>query len=463
MRIISKDPKKSSRIRHQCPEIAQFKHPLDYMTSPIPDESSRVEFSLQDRHQDAITCDNTNKPETSTYAQFETGESATTYSPMVTKMTSNYNTNYIRAVNDYSTSLHELWSRKYASEPKMTSILNLKGLSYQKLDDAILFIMDSLHDKLENVNSYSTDFHDDEDEEPSQYTTYAQRVITANLHHDKAFGIEALGSIESSYFTVFSPDKETASLIIKLIKESKKLFGNPKPPRKEKTFHTISSGRNGFTLEDLKLKSQYEHSIVTENYNDDFEKVDKVIKDAIHDDKKGLILLHGIPGSGKTSYIKHLITSPSDRKIVYVPTHLTSAIASPSFISFVKEELTNSVLVIEDAEQVLLNRENMESQKEAVSNILNMTDGILAEALNLLIICTFNTDMENLDKALLRKGRLLVRYHFDKLSKEKTDTMCLKLYGRTAGKALSLADIYGLDYELIAPEEPKKIKMGFAP
>jgi len=71
--------------------------------------------------------------------------------------------------------------------------------------------------------------------------------------------------------------------------------------------------------------------------------------------------------------------------------------------------------------------------------------------------------MSNIDKALLRKGRLLLQYKFDILNKTKTDALCQKLYGKSVGKALALSDIYGLEYDLITPKEKSTFKMGFIP
>ena len=65
----------------------------------------------------------------------------------------------------------------------------------------------------------------------------------------------------------------------------------------------------------------------------------------------------------------------------------------------------NSVLVIEDAERVISDRQGHGSSA-GVSNILNLTDGILGDCLNIQIIATFNMARERIDSALLRKGRL---------------------------------------------------------
>ncbi len=376
-------------------------------------------------------------------------------------MTNNTNmTSYVRAVNDYTVSVHEMFVKEFEINPHTSAIISIKDAPFTE----ILALRKSIDEFLQthgltSLRMGEISFHDDE-EELDHYSVYKQSVV---LYSDKTryVGVEILGTAKLLSVTLIGNDQAINDKLTAHIISTKKKYKTAEETRKDKTFYTISSSQRGFELEDLNINTEHAEEIILDNYNDDFAAAHDVVMNSIDSDKKGLILLHGIPGSGKTSYIKHLITGESKRKIVYIPTHLTSAISSPSFISFVKSELSNSVLVIEDAEQVLLSRENSESYKEAVSNILNMTDGILADALNILIICTFNTEMENIDKALLRKGRLLLSYRFGALNKTKTNALCQKLYGKSVDKAMPLSDIYGLEYELITPKEKPSLKMGF--
>jgi hypothetical protein len=46
--------------------------------------------------------------------------------------------------------------------------------------------------------------------------------------------------------------------------------------------------------------------------------------------------------------------------------------------------------------------------------------GLLSDCLHMQLICTFNNDITRLDKALLRKGRIIARYEFKPLAIEKT-------------------------------------------
>jgi ATP-dependent 26S proteasome regulatory subunit len=73
-----------------------------------------------------------------------------------------------------------------------------------------------------------------------------------------------------------------------------------------------------------------------------------------------------------------------------------------------------------------------------------MTDGLLSDCLNISIVATFNVDIKNIDEALLRKGRLLTQYKFDKLSTEKSKKLLKKL-GHSeieVKEPMTLADIY---------------------
>jgi ATP-dependent 26S proteasome regulatory subunit len=79
-----------------------------------------------------------------------------------------------------------------------------------------------------------------------------------------------------------------------------------------------------------------------------------------------------------------------------------------------------------------------------MSILLNLTDGIIGDVLNIKLICTFNTSLSNIDKALLRKGRLSLKYEFKKLAKEK----CRKLLNDyTINEDMTLADLYNKDDE----------------
>ncbi|MCB1178700.1 MAG: AAA family ATPase [Leptospiraceae bacterium] len=100
-----------------------------------------------------------------------------------------------------------------------------------------------------------------------------------------------------------------------------------------------------------------------------------------------------------------------------------------------------SILIIEDAEEILVTRES--GRNSAISTLLNLSDGLLGESLGIQIICTFNTNITEIDLALLRKGRLKSYYEFHPLTIEKSNNL-LKTINKnnSTEKPLTLSEIF---------------------
>lgn len=193
------------------------------------------------------------------------------------------------------------------------------------------------------------------------------------------------------------------------------------------------------------------------NYGNDFLKVHNSILERLNkDNDKGIILLHGDPGTGKTSYIKYLTTLVGDKKILFIPPSMAEMLSEPSIIPFLMDH-KNSILIIEDAERVIADREGNGSPA-GVSNILNLTDGILGDCLSIQIIATFNMKKEKIDQALLRKGRLIAEHKFENLSVDDTNKLFKHIEKDvTSTVPMSLADIYNVDVEVFRASNKSKI------
>ena len=105
---------------------------------------------------------------------------------------------------------------------------------------------------------------------------------------------------------------------------------------------------------------------------------------------------------------------------------MAESIVSPEFVPFLMEN-KDCVLIIEDAEKVIGDRQSSGSSV-GVSNLLNLSDGILGDILNIHIIATFNMDKEKIDSALLRKGRLIAEHKFGKLTVDETNKLLKNLF-----------------------------------
>ena len=213
------------------------------------------------------------------------------------------------------------------------------------------------------------------------------------------------------------------------------------PEAEQNNIWRLCSSTSGFYLDKGKVKI-YQEFDINKLYNDDFVEEDEKIRNFIsEDDKSGLVILHGEKGTGKTSYIKHLVNLFPNRKFVYVPASMISLLGETSFGSFLIT-LNNHVIVLEDCENAIRDRKQSGSAS-AVSLLLNMTDGLLSDDLGMKFICTFNDDMKNIDSALLRKGRLMSKYEFKPLQEKKAESI-LKERGieTSLNKPITLAEIF---------------------
>jgi energy-coupling factor transporter ATP-binding protein EcfA2 len=179
---------------------------------------------------------------------------------------------------------------------------------------------------------------------------------------------------------------------------------------------------------------------VEKYYTKDFQPIHKHIVDNLQKNESGLYLFHGEPGTGKTTYIKHL-ASIINRDMIYVPVAFIDSLVDPSFLPALLKK-RHSILVIEDAEKALLAREPGDSSS-LVSAILNITDGIMGNVFSISVIATYNSPRAGIDKALLRKGRLKGEHKFDKLPVEQVQKILDEnKINFTAKEPMSLAEIF---------------------
>ncbi|HVS97005.1 MAG TPA: AAA family ATPase [Puia sp.] len=185
-------------------------------------------------------------------------------------------------------------------------------------------------------------------------------------------------------------------------------------------------------------------------YNPGFREIDIVIRQRLNKDKdKGIVLLHGLPGTGKTTYLRYLI-SRIKKRILFLPPALTGGLTDPEFIQLLTGN-PGTVLIIEDAENVIMDRRH--HRGSSVSNLLNISDGLLSDFLNVQLICTFNSPLTLVDSALLRKGRLIAKYEFGKLDVAQSQRLSNRLgFDTFITRPMTIAEIAGQNEPNVAPE-----------
>ena len=115
------------------------------------------------------------------------------------------------------------------------------------------------------------------------------------------------------------------------------------------------------------------------------------------------------------------------------------------FVTFWANENRSSrqrkVLILEDAESILLRRGD--DNREKVATLLNLTDGMLGDALGLHVVCTLNSELADLDPALLRPGRLVAHRDFQLLNRAEARRLATHLeQPAPAGDHVSLAEFF---------------------
>jgi hypothetical protein len=217
------------------------------------------------------------------------------------------------------------------------------------------------------------------------------------------------------------------------------VFSEFKLPEKQEDFEINIITFNNGSLELKRLDIKPTQLDIELYYNDDFKEVDETIRSRLNQQNdKGIVLLHGLPGTGKTTYLRHLI-GELKKKVLFVSPSVAGNLMNPEFIDLLIDN-PNAVLIIEDAENIMMDRKY--NSDSSVSNLLNLSDGLLSDCLSVQIICTFNSSLSMIDSALMRKGRLIAKYEFGKLSLEKSRWLSNHLgFNTLINQPMTLAEV----------------------
>ncbi|MDP1588373.1 MAG: hypothetical protein Q8M07_11550 [Prosthecobacter sp.] len=163
--------------------------------------------------------------------------------------------------------------------------------------------------------------------------------------------------------------------------------------------------------------------------------------------KHGIAILEGPQGTGKKSYVRHLIGAlRGSHRFYFIPVPALPVLSNPCFVGFWMDQRhrfkgKQFALILEDSDALLMAHDA--KNREHLNSLLYLTDGLLADFLRLQIICTIHGPASEMDQALLRPGRLISHRIFKRLDREHACRLAAHL-GRTlpAAQDYSLAEIF---------------------
>jgi hypothetical protein len=155
-----------------------------------------------------------------------------------------------------------------------------------------------------------------------------------------------------------------------------------------------------------------------------------------NDSRENILILLGDPGTGKTSFVRHLIKSTNEHCYT---TYDDDVMGSDEiYISFLSDR-NAKYLVLEDAD--LLLTERVHSNNKVMSKMLNASDGLVSFKDKKLIFTANSKDKKKIDDALVRPGRCFDIIEFRRLNNNEAINAA-----RVAG--LELASPIRADYSL---------------
>jgi hypothetical protein len=182
--------------------------------------------------------------------------------------------------------------------------------------------------------------------------------------------------------------------------------------------NSITYSPNGLEIEPIESQKLDYDNFELYFSEETFKGVNKLVK-KIKKSSKGLSILYGERGTGKTAAINY-IADNLDRIVIFIPnTLLEQTINNPDFRNFLKKH-HKPILILDDCEMIF--NEYFTKSNMIVNNLLQLIDGFISDDINIITIFNVDDDSE-IDHTLMDCNNLIDVIEFSYLNESESEEL----------------------------------------